>query len=192
VHPFKTPDLLTKKSQRKRISAMTFFKEVSVKDIKDGIVLDAGCSTSPVGKKLVDKGCIVYGIDLNPTAVAVANYFGVFASVCPVEKLTFQDNFFDYCLAFEIFEHLHNPEDGMRELHRVLKSGGKLIGSVPYPYGKFSVASKYQSLWHHQDFTPDSLKALLRKFFKVKNISIKKHDVYANNDACMMLFTGVK
>lgn len=191
-HPFKQQTLIGKEPRIKKITRMTYFKLMAVKDIRNGVVLDAGCSTSPIGKKLVNRGCAVYGIDVNPDAVAIAKYFGVFASVCPVEELTFQDNFFDYCLAFELLEHLYNPEDGLRELQRVLRPGGKLIGSSPYPYGKFSVASKFQSFWHHQDFTPESLKALLEKFFKPKSIDIKRRNVYSDMKGCMMVFTGIK
>lgn len=172
---------------------MTLLKFRAIIDIKDSVVLDVGCSTGYISKGLINRGCIVYGVDLNPNAVAIAQYCGLFASVCPVETLTFQDNFFDVCLIFDVLEHLYNPEDGIKELYRVLKPGGKLIGTVPYPYGKFSIASKFQSLWHHQDFTPDNLKALLQKFFKPTEFKIeKRHKVYEREHGCLLLFQGIK
>jgi len=158
----------------------------------NAIVLDAGCNNGTVGKHLIEKGCFVYGVDVNPDLIEQAKIKGIFASVCPVERLTFADNFFDHCLAFEILEHLYNPEDGLRELYRVLKVGGILFGSVPYPFGKFSKSSKYQWIWHQHDFNKKSLKNLLKIFFEPKKISIRQRLVYENDDSYKLFFEAIK
>lgn len=158
----------------------------------NSIVLDAGCNNGNVGRHLIKKGCFVYGIDVSPNLVEQAKKKGLFAFVCPVERLTFVDNFFDYCLAFELLEHLYNPEDGLRELYRVLKVGGILFGSVPYPFGKFSRSSKYQWIWHQHDFNKESLKRLLRIFFRPKKISITQHLIYESDDRYKLFFEATK
>lgn len=178
----------------KRIS-QAYFKSLNIlfKETKtNSIVLDAGCNTGALSGELIEKGCLVYGIDINPLAVAMANYRGVFARVCPVEKLTFEDNFFDYCLAFEMLEHLYNPQEGLKELCRVLKPGGKLIGSVPYPRGMFAFSSKYQRIFHQHNFTKESLKELLDKFFKSINIKAEHVGDSPSETHYRLFFTGVK
>ncbi len=44
----------------------------------------------------------------------------------------FEDNTFDEILASHILEHLDKPFEIMKELHRILKPGGKLIVKVPH------------------------------------------------------------
>jgi phosphatidylethanolamine/phosphatidyl-N-methylethanolamine N-methyltransferase len=44
-----------------------------------------------------------------------------------VESLPFKDDFFDSVLATFVFCEVENPENGFRELLRVLKPGGRLI-----------------------------------------------------------------
>lgn len=48
-----------------------------------------------------------------------------------VERLTFADACFDLCTSSEVFEHVEDDAAGFRELHRVLRPGGRLIFSVP-------------------------------------------------------------
>jgi methionine biosynthesis protein metW len=39
------------------------------------------------------------------------------------EKLSYEDEYFDYVILTEVIEHLENPNDLLKEIHRVLKSG---------------------------------------------------------------------
>lgn len=48
-----------------------------------------------------------------------------------VERLTFADASFDLCTSSEVFEHVEDDAAGFRELHRVLRPGGRLIFTVP-------------------------------------------------------------
>lgn len=141
------------------------------------MVLDAGCNIGEVGAYIASRGCIAYGIDVSPELVEIARKRGVFATVCPLEELTFPDNFFDVCIAGEILEHLYKPEEGIAQLYRVLKPNGKLIGSCPIILKKFSAYSKYYHIWHQHNFTTERLQQLLEKFFKKENISIAEFPV---------------
>ncbi len=53
------------------------------------------------------------------------------------QHLPFRDESFNLITANMVFEHLEHPEEILREIHRVLSSGGKLIFHTPnfhYPY----------------------------------------------------------
>lgn len=45
--------------------------------------------------------------------------------------LPFEDNFFDLIVCSEVLEHLHEYNNAVKEIHRVLKPGGKFYASVP-------------------------------------------------------------
>jgi SAM-dependent methyltransferase len=46
--------------------------------------------------------------------------------------LSFRDNFFDYIITSDVFEHIPDPYMGHQEVHRVLKPGGRHIFTVPF------------------------------------------------------------
>jgi ubiquinone/menaquinone biosynthesis C-methylase UbiE len=48
---------------------------------------------------------------------------------CNVEELPFKDNLFDFVFGNAIIHHLSNVEKGISEIRRVLKTGGKYVGS---------------------------------------------------------------
>ena len=46
-------------------------------------------------------------------------------------SLPFQNNSLDLIICSEVLEHLHHYNDAVKEIHRVLKPGGKFYASVP-------------------------------------------------------------
>lgn len=50
------------------------------------------------------------------------------------QKLHFPDNYFDYILASDVFEHVRLDDDGYSEVFRTLKSGGYFLMTVPFSY----------------------------------------------------------
>jgi SAM-dependent methyltransferase len=48
-----------------------------------------------------------------------------------LQALSFDDASFDLCTSTEVFEHVPDDRRGFRELHRVLRPGGRLIFTVP-------------------------------------------------------------
>lgn len=48
-----------------------------------------------------------------------------------VQQLTYPGQSFDFCTSTEVFEHVPDDRKGFREIHRVLKSGGHFIFTVP-------------------------------------------------------------
>lgn len=92
-------------------------------------ILDIACGISVFGKTFGDQ---VYGIDINPQAVKIANKNGIKAIIGDVEqKWKFPNAYFDIVICSHIIEHLVNPDQLLRESKRVLKDEGLLIIATP-------------------------------------------------------------
>jgi SAM-dependent methyltransferase len=84
-------------------------------------LLDVGCGVSPY----------------RPYFIAAAEYVGVDAVENPhaqlhgpVEALPVPDRSFDIVLCTQVLEHCDDPARGIREMHRVLRPGGRLLLST--------------------------------------------------------------
>lgn len=98
-------------------------------------VLDAGCGTGYGSRLLREKAATVVGIDNSPLAVEYAReHFagpGVTFARMDCQRLAFPAARFDLMVCFEVFEHLENHDEFLKECLRVLGPGGTLILSTP-------------------------------------------------------------
>lgn len=56
-----------------------------------------------------------------------------------VTRLTFRNRSFDSVLSFDVLEHVPDYHAALKEFHRVLRRGGKLILSVPFSFNQENV-----------------------------------------------------
>ncbi|MBK7214996.1 MAG: class I SAM-dependent methyltransferase [Bacteroidales bacterium] len=75
------------------------------------------------------------------------------------------DNSFDFAVSFQVIEHIRNDQEFIREIHRVLKPGGKLLLSTPN-----RLMSLTRNPWHIREYTSDELKAKLDVCFSSTEI----------------------
>ena len=55
---------------------------------------------------------------------------------CDITKsIPRNDNYYDIVICNEVFEHISEPSDALKEIHRVLKPSGKLFLTVPQCHG---------------------------------------------------------
>ena len=55
--------------------------------------------------------------------------------VCDIEKMDiFEDDSVDIIFCLEVLEHVRNPFNAVKEIKRILKPGGCIIGSVPFVF----------------------------------------------------------
>lgn len=101
-----------------------------------GKVLDFGCGSKPYEGLFVN--CESYiGVDIvNSGHNHKDSKVDVFWDG---KTLPFDDNYFDVCVSFEVFEHVFAPEAVLAELKRVLKPGGSLVITTPFVYGEHEV-----------------------------------------------------
>ncbi|HOZ97246.1 MAG TPA: class I SAM-dependent methyltransferase [Niabella sp.] len=81
------------------------------------------------------------------------------------------DNSFDFVITFQVIEHIKNDRLFAKEIHRVLKPGGKLI--VTTPNKKMSLT---RNPWHIREYLVPELKQLLSNDFA----SVESLGVYGN------------
>jgi ubiquinone/menaquinone biosynthesis C-methylase UbiE len=91
-------------------------------------------------------------LDLEPPADVIGS----------VMQMPFADGTFDSIICFETLEHVENPFKALDEIYRVLKPGGKFIGSAPFMYELHG--EEYGDYWR---FTRQGWQKLLGKFIEV-------------------------
>ena len=110
---------------------------------KNGIMLDVGCGEGRhifgIMQDYPQMKCI--GLDMDNASLQKAEegyeYFksisdaGVEFLKGSAYSLPFPDQSIDLIVCSEVLEHLHEYNDAVREIYRVLKPGGKFYASVP-------------------------------------------------------------
>ncbi|MDD4910643.1 MAG: methyltransferase domain-containing protein [Candidatus Omnitrophica bacterium] len=95
-----------------------------------GRVLDIGCGSGDYAYHLQNVGFDVLAADMDGGRFRHKNEVK-FEKYNVTENLPFSDNDFDFVVLAEVIEHLENPYGVIKELHRVLRAGGKIILSTP-------------------------------------------------------------
>ncbi len=104
--------------------------------IPDGpnIVLDLGCATGKLGRKLreLNKASVLVGAELfKPAADEAAKYYDiVYQGDIEMLNLTYND-YFDVVICGDILEHLRDPWRIVDNIYTWLKNGGILVTSIP-------------------------------------------------------------
>ncbi len=80
-----------------------------------------------------------------------------------VPPLPFADESFDYVVSFQVIEHINDDREFVREIHRVLRKGGRFIVTTPN-----RPMSLTRNPWHVREYTSKELFVLLRNFDNVE------------------------
>ena len=111
--------------------------------IESGTMLDVGCGEGRhifgIMQNYPEMKCI--GLDMDDDSLLKAEEgYEFFESISnagaeflkgSAYSLPFQNNSLDLVVCSEVLEHLHHYNDAVKEIHRVLKPGGKFYASVP-------------------------------------------------------------
>ncbi len=95
-------------------------------------ILDAGCGTGSLAKKLEKYGRVT-GVDVAPEALRISAERGVHIVDSSVESMPFTNNHFDMAVSVDVIYHQHVRDDlrALQEISRVLKDGGLFVIRVP-------------------------------------------------------------
>lgn len=154
-------------------------------ELKGKTFLDIGCGDGFLASNFV-KNFETYGIDISENALKKAEMQGIRTECIDlnIQKLSFENEFFDNVTCFEVLEHLTDPVGVIKEISRVLKKNGLFVVSVPnilniinrifFLFGNFTdvmdIAHKNNELFseHIKIFSQDKLEKLL----KIENFEV--------------------
>lgn len=94
------------------------------------LVLDAGAGTSPYRQLFAHARYEACDFAQLGTRYAPLDY------VCDLTDIPVEEGRFDRVIFNQVLEHLPDPPAALRELHRVLKPGGRLFCSAPLFYAE--------------------------------------------------------
>jgi len=159
IVPGKSPALLVAEHVARYKFALEYVKKLKV--------LDLGCGEGYGSNILASSAKSVIGVDLSEEAIGHAseNYKAENLKfiVGNVNKLPFEDGEFDAIVCFEVFEHVENPVELLKESHRLLKPKGKLLLSTPN--GAVKVSST-PNPFHFKEYTEKEFIDLIRGEFR--------------------------
>ncbi len=92
----------------------------------NGKILDVGCGTGYFAEKFLSKYDVT-GVDISEEMIKYAQTRMKEAVQADAQNMPFPDNTFDIVIARSLLHHLPDPKQGVKEIKRVLKRGGKVI-----------------------------------------------------------------
>lgn len=117
-----------------RVGLFKYIKEFAPQI--SGSVLDFGCGSKPYENLFINSdeyiGCDVQVSGHNHQDSKIDYFFDG-------KKLPFTDGRFDTVVSFEVFEHVFNLSEILKEINRVTKKSGMLLISIPFAYGEHEV-----------------------------------------------------
>jgi ubiquinone/menaquinone biosynthesis C-methylase UbiE len=99
------------------------------------LILDAGCGTGAMSKRLQKWGRVV-SMDFSPLALQFSRRRGLNTLVGgDAMHLPFASETFDAIVSMDVLEHIPDDALTLQEFYRVLKPGGRILLTVPaYPH----------------------------------------------------------
>ena len=134
-------------------------------------VLDVGCNSGEFMKLLKDgKKCDVTGVDVSDPVLELAREKGLVAIKADAEAMPFDDHSFDVVILREVLVHLLDPVKALKEIRRVLKPSGFLLGSAPH-------ANLERQVWddkrlHHRYYDEKTLLVDLDQAFEKTHLKV--------------------
>lgn len=136
---------------------------VIAKDMVNGNLLEVGCGegrgidlvmTQVESYSAIDK--IKTAVDRLQEKYPKARFIA--GNIPPLSA--FADNSFDVVISFQVIEHIRNDGLFLKEIHRVLKTGG--LALITTPNRKMSLS---RNPWHIREYLADELSNLCKKYF---------------------------
>ena len=114
----------------------------------EGLVLNIGSGNSPRQDGVVNVDMMDYeNVDI----------------VCDIHHLPFKDNSIDAVMSLAVLEHVREPALVLKEVHRVLKPGGRVFSLIPF------MQPFHASPHDYQRYTLPGIEFLHRDFQKVES-----------------------
>ena len=134
--------------------------------------MDVGCGGGFLTESFARDGYDVAGIDPSANSIAAAREHAAVSRlaidyrVASGECLPFTDSSFDIVSCCDVLEHVHDPNQVIREISRTLKTGGVfLYDTVNRTFRSWILVIKLWQDWHIAGFSAPNVH-VWRKFIK--------------------------
>jgi len=135
------------------------FEIVNLKTLKDKVILDVGCGNGQYSVFFALLGAIVYGFDISPAGISVANKLArankvkdmCHFSVQNASSISYPNDSFDIVIFHEVLHHATKYPNVKEEVLRVVKKGGMVIcaetlrGNIFFKLGRFFTTRKIKT-----------------------------------------------
>jgi 2-polyprenyl-3-methyl-5-hydroxy-6-metoxy-1,4-benzoquinol methylase len=134
---------------------------------KKGRILDIGAGTGAFLSKFKELGWLTEGVELNPDAVMFAKKnYKISLREGDFSSFRFRNNYYDIITLNGALEHLYDPQETLKKVHKLLRKNGVILFSVPNvnSFGRIIFGKQWfpwlppQHLYH---FSPETAKAML-------------------------------
>jgi len=145
-----------------KIKKITSFK-------RRGRILDVGCGSGELLSHLKERVWEVYGVDTSEVAYKLAKRkIGQRVFNCELKDCQFVDQYFDVITLNHVLEHMLDPNEELRNIHRILKDDGVLLLSTPNIDSlQFKISKEkwfgIDSPRHLNIYSPKTVKLILNK-----------------------------
>lgn len=184
---------------RYQIHARPIIKEIlesflNFEELGGKLGLDVGCGWGWFLHYAVKKGIDIYGFEVDSKSLKRTLVFGVRTDrllVSDVQYMPFRDETFEFILCWHVIEHLPNPQKALKEISRILKTGGVLILGAPndktvtnllfkpFRWLRYKGMNNYyikklafSDSTHLREYTCSSLLAALKKDFRITKVRL--------------------
>ena len=133
------------------------------KDFIHGDVLEIGCGEGRGIELLAPMAKSYTAIDKIQEVIDVLserhpNVRFIQSTIPPISNL--QDNSYDVIVSFQVIEHIKKDRAYLKEIHRLLKPGGKAIITTPNREKSLS-----RNPWHIREYRADELTLIVKEIF---------------------------
>jgi len=120
------------KLNRGNFEATVRFLEAADGLRSDQTIVEVGSGTGNLVATLRDRGLVITGTEINDAYIAFArSSFGVNLKKMDGQRLDFPDDSVDTVFSFDVFEHIPDSREHLREVSRILKPGGRYLFHTP-------------------------------------------------------------
>ena len=164
-------------------------------------MLDVGCSSGAFLGAAVKLGYQAEGVEPAARAAQTAQAAGLKVRQGLLQEAGFDDGQFDAVTLFEVIEHLQEPQDLLKECHRILRPGGVMLVGTGNAGGwsMAAMGAKWEYLdiarhgGHISFFTPHSMGVLAQRTgFEVAAVYTRSVRFCERGDCAKPVYTLAK
>jgi len=194
-------DMLGKEVKTSKINTCKGEIEFINNLVSDGIrknILDLGCGIGIISSQF-DNNYDKYGLEVSEDSANYAKKYIPNIHHGELTKHTYKDDFFDVVFSYHVIEHVSDPVEFVKNIHRIMKTNGNLV--IGTPNFDCAMARRFGDNFrllhdktHISLFSDFSLRDMLEDYgFQVNKIEYPFFETeYFNNENLMRLYDTSK